>query len=80
MQRLSEMHYYGYTEFIRLAARYGFQTRDLREEMLREGRLASPKRSRQLIRVGLRAIGLEAFAYHLQRSYYVGMFELALTK
>jgi ubiquinone/menaquinone biosynthesis C-methylase UbiE len=80
MQRLSEMHYYGYTEFIRLAARYGFQTRDLREEMLREGRLASPKRSRQLIRTGLRAIGLEAYAYRFQRSYYVGMFELALTK
>jgi SAM-dependent methyltransferase len=80
MQRLSEMHYYGYREFERLAARYGFRTRDLREELLREGRLHSPKLTRRAARGALRAAGLEPAAYRLQRSYYTGMFELALVK
>lgn len=80
MQRLSEMHYFGYGEFGRLARSYGFQVRDMREELLREGRLHSPKPARRLIRAALRAVGLERAAYRLQRDWYSGMFELALTK
>jgi SAM-dependent methyltransferase len=80
MQRLSEMHYYGFAEFGRLANSYGFDVRDLREEMLRSGRLYSPKPTRRALRATLRAIGLEQAAYTLQRNYYVGMFELALHK
>lgn len=80
MQRLSEMHYYGYAEFERLAARYGFQMRDLREELLRDGRLHSPKMTRRLVRGALRRLGAEPIAYRLQRNYYSGMFELALVK
>ncbi len=80
MQRLSEMHYFGYGEFMRLARTYGFTMRDLREELLREGRLHSPKLARRTIRALLRVAGLEVPAYRLQRRWYVGMFELALTK
>lgn len=80
MQRLSAMHYFHYDEFVTLARRYGFGVRDLREELLREGRLRSPRQSRRVIRALLRAIGLEQPAYRLQRRWYVGMFELALTK
>ncbi len=80
MQRLSEMHYFHYGAFVALARRYGFSTRDLREEELREGRLHSPRPSRRAIRSALRAIGLETLAYRTQRRWYVGMFELALTK
>jgi ubiquinone/menaquinone biosynthesis C-methylase UbiE len=80
MQRLSEMHYYGYKEFGHLAAQYGFRVRDLREEQLQAGTLASPKASRRAIRATLRRIGLEPAAYRLQRDYYVGMFELGLQK
>lgn len=80
MQRLSEMHYFHYGEFVALARRFGFSVRDLREELLREGRLRSPKRSRQIIRALLRAAGLELPAYRLQRRWYMGMFELVLTK
>ncbi len=80
MQRLSEMHYFDYAEFGRLAGSYGFAVRDLREELLRTGRLYSPKPLRRAIRATLRAIGLEHAAYTLQRNYYVGMFELALIK
>lgn len=80
MQRLSEMHYFTYGQFVRLARRCGFTTRDLREDLLAEGRLHSPKVSRRAIRTLLRRLGLERIAYRLQRAWYVGMFELALEK
>jgi 2-polyprenyl-3-methyl-5-hydroxy-6-metoxy-1,4-benzoquinol methylase len=78
MQRLSEMHYFRWREWLKLCQQKGFQVRDLREELLREGKLNSPKASRRAIRTLLRTIGLEQFAYQLQRRWYVGMFEVAL--
>lgn len=80
MQRLSEMHYYSYAEFVRLAQSYGFAVRDMREEQLQAGLLHSPKPARRLIRAGLRRLGLEPAAYRLERDYHTGMFELALVK
>jgi ubiquinone/menaquinone biosynthesis C-methylase UbiE len=80
MQRLSEMHYYHYRDFTALARRAGFRLRDLREERLREGRLASQRASRRLMRAALRTAGLELAAYRAERRWLVGMFELALTK
>jgi SAM-dependent methyltransferase len=80
MQRLSEMHYFSFPAFVRLARRHGFRVRDLREAELRAGKLYSPKRTRRLIRFGLRALELERLAYRAQRRWYAGMFELALVK
>ncbi|MFO7169114.1 MAG: class I SAM-dependent methyltransferase [Chloroflexota bacterium] len=80
MQRLSEMHYFRYGEFVALARRHGFSVRDLREERLRAGVLASQRLSRRLLRGALRAVGLEEAAYRAERRWLVGMFELALTK
>ena len=80
MQRLSEMHYFSYPAFVRLARRCGFRVVDLKEAELRAGTLHSPKRSRLLIRRALRLLGLERPAYRAQRRWYVGMFELALIK
>jgi ubiquinone/menaquinone biosynthesis C-methylase UbiE len=80
MQRLSEMHYFSYGDFVRLARRYGFRVRDLKEDALRTGKLHSPKRTRRFIRGVLRTLGLERLAYRAQRQWYVGMFELALVK
>lgn len=80
MQRLSEMHYFSYGDFVKLARRYGFRVHDLKEHELRAGKLHSPKRSRRLIRSALRALRLERLAYRAQRQWYVGMFELALVK
>lgn len=80
MQRLSEMHYFHYPDLVRLCESLGFQVRDLREEQLRAGRLMSRKASRRAIRALLRRVGLEMAAYRLQRRWYVGMFELALTR
>jgi len=54
--------------------------RDLREERLRDGRLASGRASRRLLRSALRAAGLEVAAYRAERTWLTGMFELALTK
>lgn len=80
MQRLSEMHYFDYREFVALAARNGFTTRDLREELLLEGKLHSPKPLRRVARAVLRTLGAERVAYRMQRDWYAGMFELALSK
>jgi ubiquinone/menaquinone biosynthesis C-methylase UbiE len=80
MQRLSEMHYYHYGQFTRLAGRCGFDVRDLREEQLQDGRLASARLSRRLLRGALRVAGLERAAYRAERRWLVGMFELALVK
>ncbi len=80
MQRLSEMHYFGFAEFGRLAQSYGFELRDMREEQLRAGLLHSPKPMRRFIRSVLRMFGLEQVAYRLERDYHTGMFELALVK
>jgi SAM-dependent methyltransferase len=80
MQRLSEMHYYRYRDFAALARSHGFGIRDLREEQLRAGALASPRAGRRLARTLLRAAGLELAAYRAERRWLVGMFELALTK
>lgn len=80
MQRLSEMHYFHYPELVRLCATFGFRVRDLREEQLRAGRLVSRRASRRAVRAVLRRMGLEAAAYRAQRRWYVGMFELVLTR
>lgn len=80
MQRLSEMHYFGYPEFITLAQSFGFHVRDLREELLVEGKLQSHRPGRQIIRAGLRLLRLEQAAYRWQRRWLMAMFELALCK
>jgi len=80
MQRLSEMHYFFYHDLVRLCETLGFRVRDLREEQLRAGRLMSRKAGRRAVRALLRGVGLEETAYRAQRRWYVGMFELALTR
>lgn len=80
MQRLSEMHYFTYPAFARLARRHGFRVHDIKEAELHLGTLHSPKRTRRLVRAILRSLGLERLAYRLHRHWYVGMFELALAK
>ncbi len=80
MQRLSDMHYFVYHDFVALAARRGFYVRDLREEDLLRGTLYSPKLLHRVARTGLRRLGLERTAYYVQRNWYTGMFELGLVK
>ncbi len=80
MQRLSEMHYFHYGQFVRLCKRHGFRVKDLRQEQLRRGKLRSPRPGRRAIRKFLRGLGLEGMAYRAQRRWYVGMFELDLEK
>jgi hypothetical protein len=80
MQRLGEMHYFGYPAFVRLARHHGFRVHDLNEADLLAGKLYSPKRTRRLLRAALRAVRLERLTYRLQRRWYAGVFELALVK
>jgi 2-polyprenyl-3-methyl-5-hydroxy-6-metoxy-1,4-benzoquinol methylase len=80
MQQLSEMHYFSYGAFVKLARSRGFRVYDLKERELLAGTLHSPKRSRRLLRSLLRTLRLERPAYLAQRQWYVGMFELALVK
>jgi ubiquinone/menaquinone biosynthesis C-methylase UbiE len=78
MQRLSDMHYFDYTELVRLCNGLGFSVRDLRESALQAGALASSRASRRLLRSTLRAVGLERAAYRFERRWLTGMFELEL--
>ncbi|MCS6940371.1 MAG: class I SAM-dependent methyltransferase [Roseiflexaceae bacterium] len=80
MQRLSDMHYFEYHAFVALAARHGFNVRDLREDDLLRGTLYSPKPVRRIVRAALRRLGLERAAYRLQRDWYTSMFELGLIR
>jgi ubiquinone/menaquinone biosynthesis C-methylase UbiE len=80
MQRLSQMHYFHYGQFVRLCNRNGFLVKDLRQEQLRRGKLRSPRPGRRAMRKFLRTFGLEGLAYRAQRRWYVGMFELDLKK
>jgi sugar phosphate isomerase/epimerase len=80
MQRLSAMHYFDYPAFVALAKRIGYTTVDMNEVALRNGHFISKKQTRQHLRALLRRFGLEHLAYRMQRAWYVGMFELALTK
>lgn len=79
-QRLSEMHYFGFAAFRRLAARHGFRTIDLDERRVRAGAIA-PRRQR--LRPVLRAmerLGLALPMYRLYRALYQGTYRLALVK
>lgn len=80
MQRLSEMHYYDYPQFCRLARLHGFSTTDMNQDALIAGSFVSKKPVRAKIRGILRTLGLELLAYKAQRAWYTGMFELALRK
>jgi SAM-dependent methyltransferase len=80
LQRLSDMHYFHYGQFVRLCKRQGFVVKDIRQEQLRRGELLSPKISRRALRNALRTLGVEGLAYRIQRRWYVGMFELDLEK
>lgn len=80
MQRLSEMHYFSYPEFTMLAHSLGFRVRDLREELLLEGKLQSRRRSRTMIRAVLRRLHLERIVYRWYRHWIAAVFELALCK
>ncbi|MEF3276043.1 MAG: class I SAM-dependent methyltransferase [Chloroflexus sp.] len=80
MQRLSSMHYFHYRELVQLCRRLGFTVSDMREQALLVGKLASRRPVRRAIRSILRRVGLELLAYRVQRSYYAGVFEIALRK
>jgi ubiquinone/menaquinone biosynthesis C-methylase UbiE len=71
-QRLSEMHYFTFGAFARLAAAEGFTVRDLREERF--------KRSKHSLRRALRWLRLDSIAYRLARFLWLGTYELLLTK
>lgn len=75
-QRLSEMHYFTWGRFRRLAGRVGFRVEDLREKQGEPGQGARYARLRRL----LRCIGLEGPAYRLARSFVLSSFEVALWK
>lgn len=79
MQRLSDMHYFTFGAFQRLAARSGFSTRDIRADQARSGGGTArglKGRTRDL----LQRIGLAQPAYLAYRSLFQGTHELLLTR
>lgn len=79
-QSLSEMHYFAWSDFARLAQGLGFRVQDLQEKRLREGTLASRHPGRQCLRRLLRALRLEQPAYRLARALVLSSFEIVLWK
>lgn len=79
-QALSEMHYFTWGTFCRLAEEAGFQAEDLGEKRLRAGTLPSHRPWKRRLRKVLRALSLERFAYRLARTFFLPVFEVALWK
>lgn len=79
-QRLSEMHYFTYRAFARLARRYGFSTIDLDETRVQRGELAPHRARRRILLQALDRLGLALPLYHIVRALYQGTYRLALIK
>ena len=79
-QRLSEMHYYTYGAFERLAAQYGLTTRDLDAERIQRGDLAPKRKARRTILQAMERLGLTMPVYRLYRALYHGTYRLVLVK
>lgn len=79
-QALSELHYYSYRAFRRLAAEVGFRVEDVQENRLIEGTLVSPRPWRRRLRQLLRAVGLEKTVYRIARVLYLASYEVVLWK
>lgn len=79
-QALSEMHYFTWGAFRRLAETVGFRVEDLKERRLRAGTLPSRRPWRSRLRKALRALSLETLAYRLARAFFLPVFEVALWK
>ncbi len=79
-QALSEMHYFTFPAFRRLAEQAGFGVEDLTEKRLRQGTLHSRRPARRLLRRFLRLLRLELPAYRLARALYLSFFEVSLWK
>lgn len=76
-QRLSEMHYFTYGQFRRLARKHGFRLRDIREDHVRRGDgTATGLKGR--VRDLLRRVGLALPAYWIYRSLVQGTYEIVL--
>ncbi len=78
-QALSEMHYFTWEAFRRLAEEAGFQVEDLKER-IQTGTLSSRRLWRRRLRKVLRALSLERVAYRLARTLFLPVFEVALWK
>ncbi len=79
-QRLSEMHYYTYVGFERLAAQYGLTTRYLDAERVLRGDLAPKRQARRTILQVLEWLGLTLPLYRVYRALYQGTYRLVLVK
>jgi SAM-dependent methyltransferase len=79
-QALSEMHYFSFRAFGRLARETGFCLEDLQERRLRQGALVTRRPWRRRIRRLLRTLGLEGAAYRVARALLLPLFEVVLWK
>ncbi len=79
-QRLSEMHYFRWGEFVRAAAAAGLRAEDWQERQLQllAGALPARRPARRALRRLLRLLGLERPAYRAARACFLPYFEVAL--
>ncbi len=79
-QRLSEMHYYTWRGFQRLADQYGLTAIDLDEQRVRRGEIAPKRARRRAALQTLDRLGLTLPLYRLYRALVQGTYRIALRK
>ena len=78
-QRLSEMHYFTYRQFRRVAHRHGFQVFDIREDHVYRGK-GTATGLKGKARDALRRLGVALPAYRVYRALVQGTYELVLVR
>ena len=78
-QRLSEMHYYTFAGFRRLAAHHGFTIGDIGEDRLHRG-AGGAAGAKGRVRDFLRQLGLAQPVYYVYRTLVMGTYEVVMVR
>ena len=78
-QKLSEMHYFTFKGFKKMAKEIGFETKDLKEYKILHPELLSSPRVQKIVRL-LKLLKIGLPIYRFSRLFYVRGFELMLRK
>jgi len=78
-QRLSEMHYFTFKKFKRLAESIGFRVEDLTYLKISDASKIKDKKMRKIVNI-LKIIRLNTITYTLLRYFYLPNFTIVLTK
>lgn len=79
-QKLSEMHYFTFNQFKRMADKIGFRAQDLKEYKLSHPELINTPKFLKIAKLLLRLFGASPLIYSLVRLFYLSSFSFMLRK